>query len=129
MDTKAPLLIIISLGIAVAMWQASGGAAILGNPGPTDDLKSGETINNASGDASVDDGYGGQVDPQSDSDIVGVILGSLGKFIALLAVPGVLSFELARLGLWWWAAAPLGVMANIVVYIGGFQVVTGRTYE
>jgi len=58
-----------------------------------------------------------------------VILGTVPKMIGLLAIPGLISAELMNLGLWPWVAGPLGLLANIVTYIGGFQVVSGRIYE
>lgn len=128
MDTKAPLLIILSLGVGVAMYQASGAAAIIPY-GPSEDLESGDVVENKSSQHNVEEGVGGEVNPDSDSNIVGVIIGGSFKFVGLLTIPGLLSLEMMRLGIWSWAAIPLGFLANIITYIGLFQVVTGRIYE
>lgn len=133
MNTKTPLFIVLSIGVATAMVQGSGVVNVWGMAGPTDDLKSGEELqrqhDNHELQESEGDGLQGQVNPGSDSDIVGVILGTVPKMIGLLAVPGLLSVELVNLGLWTWAAVPIGLLANIVTYIGGFQVVSGRIYQ
>lgn len=133
MNTKTPLFVVLSLGVAVAMVQGSGVISLWGMAGPADDMKSGDELQSQYDNHSIQEGEGGgfegTVNPESDSDIVGVILGTVPKMIGLLAVPGLLSVELANLGLWTWAAVPIGLLANIVTYIGGFQVVSGRIYE
>lgn len=129
MDTKAPVLIVLSLGVAVAMFQASGAASIL-TAGPSDDLESGDKFRQDASERNVEEtGQRGQVNPESDSDIVGVILGSVPQFFALLGIPGLLSAELMSFGLWSWAAIPLGLLANLITWVGGFQIATGRPWE
>lgn len=132
MDTKLPLMLILCLGVAVAMFQASGAEAVLGNTGPSEDLKSGEQFNESARENNIDDdakGYDGNVNPEADSDIVGVILGSFGQFLAILTLPGILGSEMAALGVPAFAAVPLGLLGNMIIYIGGFQVLTNRVYE
>jgi len=132
MNTKTPVFVVLSLGVAVAMVQGSGVINLWGTAGPADDLKSGDELERQYEDHQLQDGDGGlngSVNPESDSDIVGVILGTVPKMIGLLVIPGLLSHELATLGLWTWAAVPIGLLANIVTYIGGFQVVSGRIYQ
>ncbi len=135
MNTKTPLFIVLSIGVATAMVQGSGVIDVWGMAGPADNMESADelrdqhanhTLQQDEGDGS---GYQGSVNPESDSDIVGVILGTVPKMIGLLAIPGLISAELMNLGLWPWVAGPLGLLANIVTYIGGFQVVSGRIYE
>lgn len=132
MNTKTPLFIVLSLGVAVAIVQGSGVINVWGMSGPADDMQSGDELERQYEDHRLQEGEGGglngSVNPESDSDIVGVILGTVPKMIGLLVVPGLLSHELATLGLWTWAAVPIGLLANIVTYIGGFQVVSGRDY-
>lgn len=132
MNTKTPLFVVLSLGVAVAIVQGSGAIGMWGMAGPADDLQSGDELRRQYDNHRLQEGSGGlngTVNPESDSSIVGVILGTVPKMIGLLVVPGLLSHELATLGLWSWVAVPLGLLANLVTYIGGFQVVTGRLYE
>lgn len=136
MNTKTPLFIVISIGVAVAIVQGSGAINIWGMAGPADNMESAEELQKQSADHSLQQGEGdggsglqGQVNPESDSDIVGVILGTLPKMIGLLAIPGLLSAEMMNLGLWPWVAGPLGLLGNLVTYVGGFQLVTNRMYE
>lgn len=131
MDTKFPLILTLSLGVGVLIFQFSGAGAVLDNT--TDrSFESGEALVGASEDANIenDSAYGGNVRGDSDSDIVGVILGSVPRMLGLLAVPGILGGELQTLTpAPWWVAHPIGLFLNIFMYIGGFQVVAGRLYE
>lgn len=133
MNTKTPVFVVLSLGVAVAIVQGSGVINMWGMAGPADDMKSGDELRRQYENHKLQKGEGGgfngTVNPSSDSDIVGIILGTVPKMIGLLVVPGLLSHELATLGLWTWAAVPIGLLANIVTYIGGFQIVSGRIYE
>lgn len=130
MDTKFPLIAILSIAVGVAIYQASGAAAILGNNGPSDDLQSGDEFRDNVSEHNVEDeGIQGNVNPEADSDIVGVILGGFGQFIGILTFPGMLSSEMAALGLPLFAAVPLGLLGNLFIYIGAFQVITNRMYE
>jgi len=134
MNTKTPLFIVLSIGVATAMVTMSGVTGIWGMAGPADDLVSGDQLKSQAENHSLagDDAekpYKGQVNPEADSDITGLIIGTLPKMIGLLAVPGLLSWEMMRLGIWGWAAVPVGLLFNIVTYIGGFQLVTNRRYE
>lgn len=134
MDTKFPLILTLSLGVGVLIFQFSGAGAVLTNT--TDrGFQSGEALTGASENASLEEGngtspYGGNVRGDSDSDIVGVILGSVPRMLGLLAVPGIIGSEIQTLTpAPWWVAHPVGLFLNIFMYIGGFQIVAGRIYE
>lgn len=131
MNTKAPLFLILSLGVAVAMVQGSGVVDLWGTAGPTDDLSSGDKLqekadsHNLEG-AEDEDAYEGQVNDNTDSDFVGLVLGTVPKMLGLLVIPGMMGGELMALGIYSWAAIPLGLLTNLILYIMGFQIATGR---
>lgn len=131
MDTKFPLILTLSLGVGVLIFQFSGAGAVLTHS--TDrGFQSGEVLNVSAENADVgnESAYGGQVRGDSDSDIVGVILGSVPRMLGLLAVPGILGSEIQTLTPSpWWVAHPVGLLMNIMMYIGGFQIISGRIYE
>jgi len=131
MDTKFPVIIMLSLGVGVLIFQLSGAGALLAHSG-NPNYQSGDVLQGQSENASIEnnESYGGQVRADSDSNIVGVILGSIPRMLGLLAIPGALGSEIQLLTpAPWYVAQPVGMFFNIFVYIGGFQIATGRIYE
>lgn len=129
MDTKFPVLLTLSLGLGVLIFQMSGAAALLANTNQPN-LQSGDILTDNNANIENESAYGGNIQPDSDSNIVGVILGSIPRMLGLLAIPGMLGSEIQTLTpAPYWLAHPVGLFFNVIVYIGGFQVATGRIYE
>lgn len=129
MDTKFPVLLTLSLGLGVLIFQMSGAAALLANTDQPN-LQSGDILTDNNANIENESAYGGNIQPDSDSNIVGVILGSIPRMLGLLAIPGMLGSEIQTLTpAPYWLAHPVGLFFNVIVYIGGFQVATGRIYE
>lgn len=128
MDTKFPVLLTLAIGVAVLIFQASGAVAYLENAQERD-FQSDDLVSDNDYDIENESAYGGDVGASSESDIVGVILGSVPRLLGLIAWPGVMGAELQQLTpAPWYIAQPIGAMFNVIVYIGGFQVATGREY-
>ena len=131
MDTKFPIVLTLSIGLAVLIFQMSGAALLLDNTSQRD-YATGGVLQDQSESASVENesAYGGNIQPDSDSNIVGVILGSVPRMLGLLAIPGVLGSEIQMLTpAPYYVAHPVGLFFNVIIYIGGFQIATGRIYE
>lgn len=131
MDTKFPVVLVLSIGLAVLIFQLSGAAFFLENTTERE-YASGNILENQNNASNVNNesAYGGNIGPDSDSNIVGVVLGSIPRMLGLLAIPGVIGSEIQVLTpAPWWIAQPVGMFFNVIVYIGGFQIATGRVYE
>lgn len=131
MDTKFPVIVTLALGAGILIFQMSGAGMYLDNTNDQN-FRSGEILEDKSDIANIENesAYGGQVRSDSDSNIVGVILGSIPRMLGLLAVPGMLGSELQTLTpAPYYVAHPVGLFLNIFVYIGGFQIAAGRMYE
>lgn len=131
MDTKFPVVLVLSIGLAVLIFQLSGAALLLDNAGSIDSSTS-DVLQDQNNRSNIENesAYGGNIGPDSDSNIVGVVLGSIPRMLGLLAIPGVIGSEIQVLTpAPWWIAQPVGMFFNIIVYIGGFQIATGRIYE
>jgi hypothetical protein len=130
MDTKFPVILTLSIGAAVLIFQLSGAGALFANT-TSQSYASDDVLVDQNDRTNIENesAYGGQVGASAESDIVGVIIGSIPRMLSLLAMPGVLASELQTLTpAPWYIAQPVGFFFNIVVYIGGFQVATGREY-
>lgn len=130
MDTKFPVILTLSIGVGVLIFQLSGAGALLTNTG-SQSYQSDDVLMDQHNNSNIENesAYGGDVGASSESDIVGVIIGSIPRMLSLLAIPGILGGEIQTLTpAPWYVAHPVGLFFNIVVYIGGFQVATGREY-
>lgn len=126
-----PVILTLSIGLGVLIFQSSGAVGLLDHASQSDFQSSG-VIGDNNNQYSIENNssYGGQVQETSNNNIFGVILGSIPRMLGLLAIPGYLGSDLQTLTpAPWWVAQPVGGFINIIVYIGGFQVVTGRFYE
>jgi hypothetical protein len=131
MNTKFPVVLVLVIGASVLIFQLSGAVALLDNTSARN-FDSGAIVQDQNGNYSIENesAYGGQVNAEADSNIAGVIIGSIPRMLGLLAVPGILGSELQTLTpAPWYVAQPIGGLFNIIVYIGGFQIVTGRYFE
>jgi hypothetical protein len=130
MNTKFPLILTLAIGVAVLIFQLSGAGLYLENTTSRDFQSDKIVQNNQEYSIENNSSYGGDVGASSESNIVGVIIGSIPRMLGLLAIPGVLGSELQTLTpAPYYVAQPIGFLFNIIIYIGGFQIATGRIYE
>ena len=132
METKAVLGVVLSFGIAFAILSGAGLGAVFGED--PDDHETTRAIEALEEDASVAqdaDGEGGvSADVAGDSEptLVGLAISAGGFAVQLVVAVGLLPVTLTQFGFPYYAAYPLGVVAQSVALIGLFQFVRGTEY-
>jgi hypothetical protein len=136
MRSKSVLGVVLAFGLAFAVLSGSGiGAAVFGaSPGDADTTR---TIEDVGNDSSVDtgdvesgssDGLSADVAGDNEPTLVGVAL-SGGQFAAqLVGAVALLPVTLIRLGFPSYFAVPVGLIAQIIAFIGLVQFVRGTEY-
>ena len=121
-----PLLMAVAvLGMVAVMWQASGIAAVVG-PSGADDLASGDAVEKQANNSSINEGFSGDSLGANEGRLIGLIISGGKALFDLFKLVLLLPFELNRMGLWWWAAYPIGFLTQIVGSIALLQFWTGR---
>lgn len=125
------MMLMISIGAAVLMFQASGYAGLYGSD-PTagleplgDSVK--EEANNSRG-ANKPDAYGGAASG-SDEPLINFILDGGGAVLSVFNLVGALPNALIAFGLPRWFAQPIGYVAQIIMGLGAVQFITGRVLK
>jgi len=114
------VLLVVSLGAAITMYQMAGLPALLGL-GTTSDLESDEALENGSGTLDPNgQGLEGAANEQEGS-IVGLIIGGGQAIFTFLGAVALLPFEMNKLGFPWWFALPIGLVLQIHAGITGIQ--------
>lgn len=114
------VLLVVSLGAAITMFQMAGLPAILGL-GTTGDLNSDDALKNSSDAVDPNDqGLEGAASQQEGS-IVGLIIGGGQAIFTFLGAVVLLPFEMNKLGFPWWFAFPTGLVLQIHAGITGIQ--------
>jgi hypothetical protein len=117
---------VLALAAAITMFQASGVAAFFPDDGSyqTDDA-----LEEQAGTLDPNrEGISGTTNEQEGS-IVGLIVGGSQLIFSFIGSVVLLPFDLHRLGLWWWAAYPIGLLLQIHGSIAGIQFVTQRVLD
>jgi hypothetical protein len=130
MDTKLPVIMVLSLAVASMMWSASGiGAELTTNP--ASGLSSGDDVESQANQSEINDegNYTGPVGGDDEGNIIGLILSGASSIAGVFGLALLLPEELMALGIPQWAAMPLGFLAQIIVGIGIVQFVTGRVFR
>jgi len=130
MDTKLPVILVLSLAVAAAMWGGSGIAADL-TTDPASGLQSQDDLEDEANESSIsEDGeLEGPVASNEEGNIVGLIISSARSIAGVFGLAMLLPLELMALGIPGWAAIPLGFLAQIIVGIGLIQFATGRVFR
>lgn len=126
MRTIAALGIVLSLALGMMVVNMSGYAAIVGSGDQKPDLASPDAVEEVGNNSSVQEGVEGSADNADDGDIVGLILGGSNQLGDILGLVTMLPTELVALGMPWYMAYPIGLLAQIVIFIGLLQAVLGR---
>jgi len=130
MDTKLPVILVLSLAVGAAMWGGSGiGDELTTNP--ASDLQSQDDFEEEANDSSISDGgeFAGPVASNDEGNIVGLIISGARSIAGIFGLALLLPRELITLGIPAWAAIPLGLLAQIIVGIGIVQFATGRVFR
>ena len=132
MRTIPIVAFVLCLGVAFAIVTGAGiGAEIFGvknqdagTQGELDDSANETSLNESEGG-----GVSGSVLGDNEPTVVGFILSTGDTVTNIAAAVILLPFVLANLGFPAYFAFPVGAFAQIVVGIGVFQFITGRTWE
>jgi hypothetical protein len=130
MNTKSVIGVVLAFGVTFSLLAGSGvGAAVFGQA--PDDAQTSRTLEQISGDASVDsdDGEGLSADVGGDNEptVVGVGISGGQFLVTLVGAVAVVPLTLTRLGFPYWFAVPIGGVAQVIAFIGLVQFV--RTGE
>jgi len=143
MKTTPVIGVVLSLGVAFALLAGSGiGPAVFGeSPG---DAKLNSTLEDVGENADVgcsetesnngnceDDEGGVSADVAGDNEptLVGFALSGGGFIVQTVGAVSLLPITLTRLGLPYWFAGPIGLLAQIVATIGLFQFLRTGVFE
>jgi hypothetical protein len=130
MRTIAATVFVLALGVSFSIVSATGLAGVLGADRAPDGSEVEQNLNESAGQspAGDDDSLAGGVSQTGDANLIGVII-TAGGLISDFAV-GVLLLPvtLNRLGLPWYAAAPLGLLAQTITGIGVIEFFTNREW-
>jgi hypothetical protein len=129
MRTTFPLALILSIGIALLMFSGSGFNAIV--EGSQEPGELGENINEEANQSAVQasDSVGVENTGEDDGSIAGLIISGGSGIVQTISLVATAPVTLQRLGFPAWFALPVGSLIYIVVGVGIFQVLSGRTYE
>ena len=132
METKAILGVVLSLGVAFAMLSGAGIGAVFGeDPDDHDTTRAIEALEeDASVEQDAEGGGGVSADVAGDSEptLVGLAISAGAFAVQLVVAVGLLPVTLMELGFPYYAAYPLGIIAQSVALIGLFQFVRGTEY-
>jgi hypothetical protein len=111
------------------MFSGSGFNAIVDGSQEPGEL--GENINEEANQSAVQasDSVGVQNTGEDDGSIAGLIISGGTGIVQTISLVATAPVTLQRLGFPAWFALPVGSLIYIVVGVGIFQVVSGRTYE
>jgi hypothetical protein len=114
------------LGTVSLMWVGSGISGEVGSSS-VDDLRSGDVVEERANQSEINQGeISGDSTQIDDGSIFGLIVTGLRSFVELATVVVLLPFELEKLGLPWWGAYPLGLLAQLIMSIVLIVVVMNR---
>lgn len=123
------VLLVLSLGAAITMYQMAGVGAALGLGGP-DDYRTDDELQSQAGDLNPNGTNG---DPalegsasQQEGSIVGLIINGASAVFTFLGAVILLPLEMNNLGFPWWFAFPVGLILQIHAGITGVQFTVNR---
>lgn len=117
----------VAIAVGALIWQMAGFASVVG-PGPADDLRSGEAINDTARNSTINESFSGDA-RASDGSLVGFSISAISAIFDLVGFIVLLPWELNTLGLPWWAAYPLGILGWIIMSFGLVQFAGNRRFS
>jgi hypothetical protein len=115
-------MIVLSFVVALAVLSGSGATAYIGGSiGGQDARTDAQELadeKNVTGQAAANEG-----------SIVGLVVGGARDLADVVALAVYFPSTLKAIGLPNWLADPLGIVANIVAFVGILQFISGRIYE
>jgi len=131
MRTTAPVVFVLALGVAFAVFGSTGLAGVWG----VADAPGGEQVesnlnqsaaNSSAGNPSEFDGQVGESD--GETNLIGLTIASLDIIASAGAAVVLLPVTLISLGMPAYAAVPLGLFLQVIVGIGIVEFATGREW-
>jgi len=129
MRTTFPIMVVLALGIAIALFTGSGFNALIQGDTPAAQQIS-ERVNSTANDTSAGRGeLAGSRSGADDSSIVGLAISGGRNIAKITGMVALLPVTLHNLGFPQWFASPIGWSLTILISIGVMQFITGRIYE
>lgn len=128
MRTKAPMLFVAAVLVVGVAWQTAGMTAVLGassSDGPTSGIDTG-ALNDTASDHNVDSGIGGQAPGSDAGGLIGIAISSGQAIADIFGMAVMLPIVLNNGGIPYYWAYPLGLLAQIISFIGLAQFVSNR---
>jgi hypothetical protein len=127
--TAKIVLVVAAIGTASLMWGLSGFGALYGQSDPVGGLSSGDAVSaQANASAVSENGSFSGAASASDDSIVGLIISGTSTLVAFAGMVALLPVELSALGLPFWFAYPIGLIAQALVGLGIVQFAAGREW-
>jgi hypothetical protein len=128
MRTKAPMLFVLAVLVVGMAWQLAGVNAALGvsqSQSPSSGIDTGQ-LNDTAGNNSVEDGVSGQAPGSDAGGLIGIAISSGQALANIMGLVVMLPLVLDNGGVPYYWAYPLGLLAQLVAFIGLAQFVSNR---
>lgn len=128
MRTKAPMLFVAAVLVTGMAWQLAGINAALGvsqSDSPASGIET-DTLNDTAGEHNVSSGVSGQAPGSDAGGLVGIAISSGQALANIMAIGVMFPVVLENGGVPYYWAYPLGLLAQIVLFIGLAQFVSNR---
>ena len=127
MRTKAPMLFVAAVLVAGMAWQLAGMSAALGlsQSSPTDGVPVSQ-LNESADKYNPEDGVSGQAPGSDAGGLIGIAISGGQDLANLIAMAVLLPVVLDNMGMPYYWAYPLGLLAQIISFIGIVQFATNR---
>ena len=127
MRTKAPMLFVAAVLVAGMAWQLAGMSAALGlgQSGPTAGVPVSQ-LNESADKYNPEVGVAGQAPGSDAGGLIGIAISGGQGLANLIALAVLLPVILDNMGVPYYWAYPLGLLAQIISFIGIVQFVTNR---
>lgn len=115
MRTAFAMLVLLSLGSGVLVWQMAPLGGALG-PDQADDLNSGSELEEEAKDGPAGGDFNASAKTGEGGSLVGTIVSSISIVTSFVGLVVMLPYELAKLDpVPWWAAYPVGILFQAVM--------------
>lgn len=129
MRTKAPILFVMAVLVVGMAWQMAGVASMLAGSGPGSGIPASQ-LNDTAGEYNVNDGgLDGSASGGSGSDIIGLVIGGVQDLADIIGLAVMLPFILVELGIPYYWAYPLGLIGQLIAFIGLAELATNRDWS
>jgi hypothetical protein len=128
MKTKAPMLFVMAVLVVGMAWQSAGVNAALGvsnSKSPASGIDTG-ALNDTADNQNVEEGLEGAASGSDDGGLIGIAISSGQAVVNIIAVVAMLPIVLDNMGMMGAWAVPLGLLGQLIAFVGIAQFVSNR---